>query len=485
MTNPARYLLPMLLFLAVVGLLAWLLRAPLERVFLTNPALNAAILAVLLIGIAQSFGRLWQLVPEIKWVELRKRPEAGLAPEDPPTLLAPMAAMLGDRRGLSLSTASTRSLLDSVGARLEESRDTSRYLIGLLIFLGLLGTFWGLLDTISTVSETIKSLSLTSGDVTKLFSDLQEGLRGPLSGMGTAFGSSLFGLSGSLVLGFLDLQSSQAQNRFYNELEEWLAGITRLSVGDGDVVGGPVLPAMLEQTTERLDGVLRALTALEGGRARLDQSLTQLAERLGQLSERLGQQDQLTRRLAEGQLALEPLLRRLAAPPPPGVPPELPAAALEQLRAIAALLQRLADRAEAPAMAVSDAAAQRRLGEIETTIQRLASALEVMPAPGAGDAGVAEHLKMLEQAMLRLVELSERPPAIAMMPAGDVAAGAAWSGDGAAAAHLARIEEHLRQLAREAGQIQHRIAQEVRGELRGFAESIAALAEEPPAPPEP
>src|SRR5262249_39589089 len=122
MTNPARYLLPMALFLAVVGALAWLLRAPLERVFLTNPALSAAIRALLLIGVAQSFGRLGQLLPEIKWVELRKRPEASLAPEDPPTLLAPMAAMLGDRRGLSLSTASTRSLLDSVGARLEESR---------------------------------------------------------------------------------------------------------------------------------------------------------------------------------------------------------------------------------------------------------------------------------------------------------------------------------------------------------------------------
>jgi hypothetical protein len=159
--------------------------------------------------------------------------------EKSPVLLAPMATMLRDRTGhLSLATGAMRSLLDSVASRLEEQRETTRYLVGLLIFLGLLGTFWGLLQTVSTVGATIGTLDTNAGDNVLLFDQLKEGLAGPLKGMGTAFSASMFGLSGSLILGFLDLQAGHAQGRFYNELEDWLSGITELQLADAPGAAG-------------------------------------------------------------------------------------------------------------------------------------------------------------------------------------------------------------------------------------------------------
>jgi hypothetical protein len=146
-----------------------------------------------------------------------------------------MAAMLRERSGpMRLNTLALRSILDSIGARLDESRDVSRYMIGLLVFLGLLGTFWGLLDTVTAVGGAIRSLSSDVGPAENMFDDLRVALEGPLAGMGTAFSSSLFGLAGSLVVGFLDLQAAQAQNRFYNDLEEWLSTVTQIDMaGDG------------------------------------------------------------------------------------------------------------------------------------------------------------------------------------------------------------------------------------------------------------
>ena len=195
---------------------------------MANPGLNGLIGGVLLFGTMYSFRQIIRLYPEINWVNHFRLSDITQSQKHQPVLLSPMVKLLGDRPGgIAMNTSSMRSILDSVGSRLDEARDTSRYLIGLLVFLGLLGTFWGLLETINSVGKTIGSLP-TGGDNLSGLEDLITGLKAPLSGMGTAFSSSLFGLAGSLILGFLDLQASHSQNRFYNELEDWLASITKL-----------------------------------------------------------------------------------------------------------------------------------------------------------------------------------------------------------------------------------------------------------------
>jgi len=230
LTPPGVFLLRMTIFLTLVAFLAAILFEQLKRSWLTNPGLNALILGVLLFGIMYAFRQVIRLYPEIRWVNAVRISDPGLTITHKPVLLAPMATMLRDRTGvLSLSTTAMRSFMDSIGSRLDEARDTGRYLVGLLVFLGLLGTFWGLLDTIQSVGKAIESLDSKATDNVQLFGDLKAGLAAPLKGMGTAFSASLLGLSGSLILGFLELQASHAHNRFYNELEEWLSGITELT----------------------------------------------------------------------------------------------------------------------------------------------------------------------------------------------------------------------------------------------------------------
>jgi hypothetical protein len=256
------------------------------------------------------------LNPEVTWIEHFRRDQPKLSRYKPPRLLAPMATMLGERKGrVSLSAIATRSMLDSIGSRLDESRDISRYLIGLEIFLGLLGTFWGLLETVGAVSSVIGGLS-TATDTAALFNDLQAGLKAPLSGMGTAFGTSLFGLAGSLVLGFLDLQASQAQNRFYNDLEEWLSSLTRLSSGgplaDGEQPVPAYIQALLEQTADNLENLQRTMAHAEESRGVNNTTLAGLADRLTQLTEQMRAEQSLLGRLAEAQMELKPVLTRLA-----------------------------------------------------------------------------------------------------------------------------------------------------------------------------
>jgi len=242
LTRPQVFLWRMSLFLILAVLLAIILdgqTGQLRKSFMANPGLNALIIAVLLVGIVYAFRQVLRLYPEINWVNNFRISDPGLTMDKSPALLAPMATMLRDRTGhLSLATGAMRSLLDSVASRLEEQRETTRYLVGLLIFLGLLGTFWGLLQTVSTVGTTIGTLDTNAGDNVLLFDQLKEGLAGPLKGMGTAFSASMFGLSGSLILGFLDLQAGHAQGRFYNELEDWLSGITELQLADAPGAAG-------------------------------------------------------------------------------------------------------------------------------------------------------------------------------------------------------------------------------------------------------
>ena len=230
LTPPGLFLVRMLIFVTLVGFLGAILHQQLIVSVMTNPGLNGLILAVLFFGVLYTFRQVIRLYPEIRWVNAFRIADPGLSISHQPVLLAPMATMLRDRTGtISLSTASMTSIMESIGSRLDEARDTGRYMVGLLVFLGLLGTFWGLLATIQSVGDVIGSIDSKANNSSAIFGDLKAGLSAPLKGMGTAFSSSLLGLAGSLILGFLELQASHAHNRFYNELEEWLSGITELT----------------------------------------------------------------------------------------------------------------------------------------------------------------------------------------------------------------------------------------------------------------
>jgi len=324
MTRPTAYLVRMVIFLALVGVVVVLLAPRLTDAFNYNPILNSLIFLVALIGILWNLRQVLRLAPEVKWLETYQRARPRLATLPAPRLLASMASMLAARANknadgtdrFTLSTSSMRSLLDGIASRLDESRELSRYMTGLMIFLGLLGTFWGLLRTVGAVSDVIGGLSAASGDVSAMFGQLKAGLVQPLHGMGTAFSSSMFGLAGALVLGFLDLTAGQAQNRFYNELEEWLAGLTRLSSG---VLGGegetsvPVyVQALLEQTAENMEGLQRILLRGEDGRTQVNQALAVLADKLAALADTMRTNQQLMLRIAEAHAALGPALNRFS-----------------------------------------------------------------------------------------------------------------------------------------------------------------------------
>jgi hypothetical protein len=319
MSNPQRFLYRSIGFLVVALLVAAVLFPVIWRAFLFNPWLNGLILAVLLTGIVYNLRRILALRPALEWIEAH-RLGAPLSRLEPPAILAPILAVLGerDRRGRTqLSPVTARHLLDSAAARLEETRDIARYQTSLLIFLGLLGTFWGLIEAIGAIGNVISGLSIGSGDFVALFDEMKEGLKKPISGMGTAFGASLFGLAGSLVVGFLDLQASQAQNGFTNELEEWLGGMTKHGAAEalpGEFPAGPPLPAyvtgLLQQTAESLDRLQGLLARGEEGRAQLHAVLHELAERLASLTDGMQREQELLAGLADGQAALARALAR-------------------------------------------------------------------------------------------------------------------------------------------------------------------------------
>jgi hypothetical protein len=315
MTRPRSYLVRMVLFLSAVFGATFLLFLPLRDAFFANVILNSVILGVLLIGIFHMFRLVFMLRPEVAWIESFRRDGLAVSSGRGPRLLAPMATMLGERSGnrFSLSTMALRSLLDGIATRLDEGRETARYFIGLLVFLGLLGTFWGLLETVRSIGDVISSLAIQGDAVQEVFGRLKLGLQAPLAGMGTAFSSSLFGLAGSLVLGFLALQAGQAQNRFYNDLEEWLSGQTRLGGGgDGEQTVPAYIQALLEQTADNLENLQRTLARGEDSRVDANQRIIQLTENLGTLTESMRTQQELLLKLAQGQSELTPILSALA-----------------------------------------------------------------------------------------------------------------------------------------------------------------------------
>ncbi|MER0237344.1 MotA/TolQ/ExbB proton channel family protein [Fulvimarina sp. MAC8] len=317
LSSPMVFLWSMLVFLALVGFVVLILGRQVSQAFATNPGLNGLIVGVLFVGIILALLQVWRLSREVRWVNAYRDGDKNFNRMKDPVLLAPMRALIGSRRSISLSTTSMRSILDSIATRLDETRDIARYLIGLLVFLGLLGTFWGLLRTIGSIGATIQGLDPTGGDTASVLDALKAGLAAPLAGMGTAFSSSLFGLSGSLVLGFLDLQIGRAQNRFYTELENWLSSVT-------DVGSDMVLPPNqqgavaadgneeFKRLTERLDRLVQDQSTYPKTSA----AMANLAESIQGLVQHMRSEQQIMRdfveKQADEQRELRQVLDRLA-----------------------------------------------------------------------------------------------------------------------------------------------------------------------------
>jgi len=308
-SSPRIFLVRMLVFLILCSLIVVIIHQQIWVAFLANPPLNALIIGVLFIGIALSFRQVIRLFPEVAWVNGFRLADPGIAVERPPVLLAPMAAILGDRVGrMSMSSQTMRSILDSIAIRLDEARDISRYMTGLLIFLGLLGTFWGLIETVSSVGGVINSLKV-GGDAGAVFDSLREGLAAPLSGMGISFSSSLFGLAGSLVLGFLDLQMSQAQNRFHTDLEDWLATTVHDLAEVAEPSAVPIGNTMGEMRVaiERLRDVI----AGSGTNKAATTAMANLAEAIQGLVHHMRAEQQLIRDWVDSQAEQHREIRRL------------------------------------------------------------------------------------------------------------------------------------------------------------------------------
>jgi hypothetical protein len=311
LSSPRIFLVRMLVFLVLCALVMVVLYKQLVVAFFANPGLNALIGAVLLIGTILSFRQVIRLYPEVAWVNNFRISDPGLAVARHPKLLAPMAAILGGERTgrMTISQQTMRHLLDSIATRLDEARDISRYMTGLLVFLGLLGTFWGLIETVGSVGKVIDGLKV-GGDAGALFDTLKEGLAAPLGGMGISFSSSLFGLAGSLILGFLDLQSSQAQNRFYTDLEDWLASTVREYAGESAGVSGE-----LQHALERL----RSTMEEGGGNRGTTAAMANLAEAIQGLVAHMRNEQQMIREWADGQgeqnREIKKLLERISRQP--------------------------------------------------------------------------------------------------------------------------------------------------------------------------
>ena len=306
LSSPRIFLFRMMVFIVLGGLIVFLLHKQIQVAFMANPGLNALIIGVLFIGTVLSVRQVLRLYPEIAWVNNFRLADPGLAVDKPPVLLAPMAAILGSRVGrMAMSAQLMRGILDSIATRLDEARDISRYMTGLLVFLGLLGTFWGLIETVGSVGNVIQGLK-PGADAGSMFDSLREGLAAPLSGMGISFSSSLFGLAGSLVLGFLDLQSSQAQNRFYTELEDWLS----TTVYDhGGEPAGPATGVTLE-VRGAVEKLREAIDQTGSGKA-ASAAMANLAEAIQGLVHHMRTEQQMIRDWVDGQAETQREIKRL------------------------------------------------------------------------------------------------------------------------------------------------------------------------------
>jgi uncharacterized coiled-coil protein SlyX len=337
-----RTILWMIGFLVLVLVVAAALYRPLSAAFMANPVFNGMIVGVLLVGVGVAFFQVLGMQRESDWVDARRE---GLRPHgaEEPRMLAPLARILAGRQGAPrISAVAMRSLLDGVRLRLDQNRDIARYLVGLLIFLGLLGTFWGLLDTVVAVGKVIAGLKVAGANVGDAFARLRDDLQAPLAGMGTAFSSSLFGLAGALVLGFLDLQAGHAENRFFKSLEDWLAELTHLPsaiVTEGEAPIPAYVEALLEKTADSLEGLGRVMTRGEEERSQMRADLLQLTQRLTDLTDQMHAEQQLVRGLVRQQQDLHPVIGRLAAAAEGAAGTD--AALREQIKSLEATMKRV------------------------------------------------------------------------------------------------------------------------------------------------
>jgi hypothetical protein len=345
-TQPVRQVLSMLLACGLIGAGIWLIRLQILGIIHANPYLDAFIIAVFGLGVLTCFWQVIILMQSVRWIENFANEAPGADDAVPPQLLAPLAALLrGQRRQITSSNAN--SILDSVATRIDEARDITRYLTNLLIFLGLLGTFYGLATTIPAIVGTIKNLAPQEGETgVAIFSKLMAGLQEQLGGMSTAFSSSLMGLAGSLIVGLLELFASHGQNRFYRELEDWLSTITRLGfVSDGEGGGEQ---AMVPQLLEHMAGQVEVLQTLfvqaEEGRQATDQRLEELSLAIGTMGADPQQLEALNR-IAEGQERIVAALAALAAPE--GGPAYSDAESRMRLRSIDVQLLRILEELSA------------------------------------------------------------------------------------------------------------------------------------------
>jgi hypothetical protein len=318
LSSPRIFLVRMMVFLILAGLVVTVLYKQIIVAFMSNPGLNGLIIAVLVIGILLAFRQVIRLFAEVSWVNSFRLADPGLAVARPPVLLAPMATILGERAGrMAISPTTMRGLMDSIATRLDEARDISRYMTSLLVFLGLLGTFWGLIETVGSVGNVIQGLKV-GGETGAVFDSLREGLARPLSGMGISFSSSLFGLAGSLALGFLDLQAGQAQNRFYMELEDWLSTI--VSDLGGDAEQRTVIAAAPSGEMRSAIDKLKEAVAETGSNRAATAAMANLAEAIHGLVSHMRTEQQMIRDWADGQAAqgreVQRLLERIAGEEP-------------------------------------------------------------------------------------------------------------------------------------------------------------------------
>ncbi|MBK0398505.1 biopolymer transporter ExbB [Limibaculum sp. M0105] len=289
-SRPVRQIFLMLSVLGLVAVAAFFLFREIQQVFFANPYLNGVIIGIFVIGVMATFWQVGQLIAAMRWVRSVQAGYKGIELTRPPSLMIAMAPLVREG-GMQkrIATSSTRSILDSVSTRLDETRDITRYLANLLIFLGLLGTFWGLSKTVPAVVDTIRSLAPADGQVSdvSVFDRLMTGLESQLGGMGTAFASSLLGLAGSLVVGMLELFAGHGQNRFYRELEEWLASFTRLGlISEGEGPEGPLV-ALLERVDEGLEKTVEFAARAEAARIEAENRLARAADVVGQMAEQI------------------------------------------------------------------------------------------------------------------------------------------------------------------------------------------------------
>ncbi|MBL9062165.1 biopolymer transporter ExbB [Tabrizicola sp.] len=373
-SQPIRAITTMLLVCILVGAGAWLIYGTVLNILHTNPILNGLIGLVFLFGVLSCFWQVWILAQSVYWIENFVRGASEAETETPPRLLAPLAALLRSRSArMSISSSSSRSIQDSVVQRIDEARDITRYLINLLVFLGLLGTFWGLATTVPAVVETIRSLAPQEGESgLDVFGKLMGGLESQLGGMGTAFSSSLLGLAGSLVLGLLELFAGHGQNRFIRELEEWLSSITRLGfAGDGEGSDQNALGLLVDHMAQQMEELQALQTQTEANRYASEAKISELVTVMTRLTEKIDAekgQPALLRRIAEGQ---EKLLAVLEATEGGTADPE----SRMRLRSIDVQLLRILEE--------MSAGRQETLTDLRTDISQLTAAIRQL-GRGAG-----------------------------------------------------------------------------------------------------